>query len=132
MKSIYVLAVLAVVSLSFVPIIADESDASAMYLVNGDRYYLAVDATTQFPEDPVVEDMKFMGWSLDGIIIDIYSYDFIAGEPYVLRAVFEPIQDGPSEPGGTVDSRYIASILVIAAILIFVAIALLIHKFTHY
>ena len=127
MKSIYVLAVLAVVSLSIVPMMADESDASysITYTVYGQEVAWGFEGDLNVPEVEPHDGERFIGWYCMGEIIDPYSYPFEDGI-YRLVAGFEDVEPTPSpEPEEPFDWT---PVLIVAAVSLAI-VALVVYVF---
>lgn len=122
MKGIYVLAMLAVVSLSLVPIVAEESDASytISYSVHGQEVAWGYEGNLNVPDVEPYDDERFIGWYYLGEIIDPYTYPFEDGI-YWLVAGFEDIKQPEPEPDTNWDG-IVLSVCVLAMILAIVAL----------
>ena len=119
MKGIYVLAIIATISLSLVPIMADESDGafSISYSVNGETIAWGYDYNLNVPDVDVPDGKCFIGWYYNGEIIDPYTYPFEDGI-YWLVAGFEDIKSDPTTqndvPWGTI--AVIACVIIVLVI----------------
>ena len=122
MKGIYVLAMLAVVSLSLVPIVAEESDASysISYTVHGQEVAWGYEGNLNVPDVEPYDGERFIGWYYLGEIIDPYTYPFEEGV-YWLVAGFEDITLPEPESDTNLEGIVLAA-CVLAMILAIVAL----------
>lgn len=129
MKSIYVLAVLAVVSLSLVPIAADDSDGATYtinYIVLGDTVAYGTQNDLNVPDVEAPNGYIFDGWYYLGEVIDPYTYPFESGL-YTLVAHFSEAEPEP-EPEPESDINWISIALPLCVILVLVMIVVLVVR----
>lgn len=116
MKGIYVLAALAVISLSLVPMAAEESDGesySIYYTVLGDVVAYGTQNDLNVPEVEAPNGYIFDGWYCLGEMIDPYTYEFESGR-YDLVAHFTKIVPEPEPEDGGINWTPIAVFVVFA------------------
>lgn len=122
MKGIYVLAMLAVVSLSLVPIVAEESDAYSeiSYMQYGEIIATGSSENLNVPHIEAAEGYNAV-WLYRGDVVDPYTFDYQDGVSYVFVYGVVPIDDPEPESDLNLDG-IVLSVCVLAMILAIVAL----------